>query len=340
MLNAKKKVASMTGESKVGRATLIKLLGEDADNVVSALKSAVTKLDSHAQAKELKKVFFKWLLKASVLINNKDLNKENTQHLREPLQMWAERLVAAYEKNPQGKRSVSGLSQGLKNIGVLLEKLLEPLAQEKNVDKITLLFNYYADPTFLHNLFNKPEVHEEAETIVESIQTILVPFPSVMHNPETIRLAGLRKNLLEQELSSPSFAHCLSKENPGMGIQFSKFLENQDGEIGTLFRFMLAEVEFSCISSTELRSSRAAGLSRKYRKSFASHFSSLLPTIDENISSQSVSKNVFAAAREAAQNLLEERFDDFLMSQEYVTHQKAMETELDDLLDGFGDSLS
>ena len=93
VFRAKKFVASKVGDTKAGRATLIKVIGEEGDEMIQALKSAVIKYEDRNKAKELKHDSLKFIVKAYNLWKHKDLTPDDAAPLRRPAQMEAERFL-------------------------------------------------------------------------------------------------------------------------------------------------------------------------------------------------------------------------------------------------------
>lgn len=295
-LGAKKKVASKIGESKLGRSTLIRLMGPEGDAVVSALKAAVTKYESRVRAKELKKDVMKWVLKASVLMQHKDLTRDNTAHLRRPLQASMEKMLAVCDGNEPGTRDMGGVSRDLYALGDQLKALLEPHCRDKNAVKVDKIVAYYASPAFLGHLMNKAEFSEERGIILESTRVLLLPLPRLLSHEEQLQTALHRARSIELETApvplpppqlspaaassaaastaaaggsprrpSPRLRLCFDKNHPEVGNLFAHHLDAcADKALGAALRFLMAEVEFSHISAAGLRASRARVLFNKY----------------------------------------------------------------------------
>mmetsp|Transcript_15222 Transcript_15222/g.29536 ORF Transcript_15222/g.29536 Transcript_15222/m.29536 type:complete len:403 (+) Transcript_15222:1241-2449(+) len=347
-LNAKKKMASKLGESKIGRATLVKLMGPEADAIVSALKEAVVKMDNKNKAKELKKDIFKWVLKASVLIQNKNLHKDNTSHLRRPIQLAAERLIDICDRVPAGKRDLSEVSKEFKDVAVLLRKVLEPHCQDKNADKVVNIINYYADLNFLNRFMNEDIAAQERETILTSLRHMLLPFPSVLFDQESIDSALLRAVNIQSEIRNPSLAMCLGQEHPQLSSLFAVYVDALDNKaLGQSVRFIMAEHEFTLISAANIRASRARILYNKYLATppvpggeMLSSNNELLNKLQEQIDDERTPKLAFQDIRSELLEKLEKPFADFLKSEDFLHYKAHLQAEVDDLEELYGDKFS
>uniref|UniRef100_A0A7S2WBI3 Uncharacterized protein n=1 Tax=Mucochytrium quahogii TaxID=96639 RepID=A0A7S2WBI3_9STRA len=341
--NAKKKVASKIGDSKMGRKALIKLLGPEGDALVGALKSAVTKIDNKDLAKELKKDLFKWVMKASVLVQHKTLTKDNTRYLRRPAQLGMERMVEMADRNKPGDREVDKLSTEIKALGDMVRKLMEPHCQDKNANKITKLFDYYADPNFLDKLMNDQALEEERETILEATRNLLVQIPSVLTDEESLAIAVARVRLIIPEVHEPSLALCLEKNRPEFTALFTSFLDaSMNKESGKAFRFLLMEDAFTQISAPNLRASRSSVIFKKFFApgSRLSGNKPELAKIEEVIESETVSKNAFVEIRRELMVGLESDFENFLLEPIFKEYKQAREEELRELKERFGDKIN
>ena len=350
----KKSVASKVGESKVGRSTLIRFMGPEADELVSALKEAVTKFSSRETAKELKKDTMKWVLKASVLAQSQALNKDNTAHLFKPALVCAERLVGAYDAAPCGERVVQRVSDDFRKLAPLLREALEPHSKDSNVDKVDKLVLFYSEPAFLDKLLNDPALAEEARTVVESVRQILAPFPSVLDDTDALRSAAARYALVLEELKDRlPFEMCMERAHPELGALFATYLDTAaDRQLGLMLRFLLAEREFVLISAANLRASRARALCAKFldsglgdgdggggepRLSVSPHE---LDKLEDAISGQRVTKSSFHAIAAPLEAKLRDTWGLFLSSKVFLNYKQGLRLEAAGLEDTWGSRLS
>ncbi|CAK9048078.1 Tumor necrosis factor alpha-induced protein 8-like protein 3, partial [Durusdinium trenchii] len=343
-LGAKKAVASKIGESKVGRSALIKLMGPEGDAGVSALKEAVAKFEDRPTAKELKKDTFKWVLKASVLIQNKSLTRDNAAHLKRPALGCAERVVDICDRRPAGSRDMSKVSSELLALGDMLKALLESHSQDKNVAKIDKIVKYYANPVFLNDVMNKPAYQEERDTILASLKTILLPHASVLNDDESLAAAQSRCRTIHSEID-PDIHVCLNAHHPEMSSMFAKFLDARPDKAAALaMRFILAEHEFVQISAANLRVVRARVLFKKFVQ-FPVDGKFVVDDADERakfqaaIDDEVVSRTIFAQSREKAFKLLVNPFNAFLTSRALLAFKQSLQDELAELQRRFGAKL-
>ncbi|GBG32936.1 Tumor necrosis factor alpha-induced protein 8-like protein 3 [Hondaea fermentalgiana] len=342
-LGAKKKMASKLGESKVGRATLVKLMGPEADAIVSALKEVVVKTHGKPKAKELKRDIFKWVLKASVLIQNKNLTKDNTSHVRRPAQLPAERLLDISDRFPAGKRDVSEVSKEFKQVAIILRALLEPHCQDKNADKVDKIINFYADKDFLHRFMNDDIAAPERDIILPALRKMLLPFPSVLFDQESIDQALQRALLLQEEARSPTLAHCLGQEHPALAALFAQYIDSLDDKsLANSIRFIVAEREFTLIQAANIRTSRARIIFNKYLVTSPPLIDDkeAINAIETAIDEQRTPKLVFKDIRVSLLQKLEAPFASFLDSPAFKAHQASIAQEISELEDLYGDKFS
>jgi len=347
-LRAKKKMASKIGQSKLGRRALTKLMGAEGNALVSALKSASARFYGRKVSKELKHDLFKWVLKASVLLQNKSLKKEDARPLKMPILLALERLVKEADTQVAGERDLSVVSNELKAVGAMLRPLLAPHCQNKNLGKVDRLVDHYADLAFLTKVMNDADYSLERDRIVSSLKFILIPFPNQLHDEETIRHASLRAKYLLAELASPSLLLCFDKQHPNLQLTFCKYLE-QSGQkaAATALRFCIAEREFSHISASNLRAARAGILYRKFLIPPVHPSGDRLYTMNQQelqnvqaaIDSGSVPKNRFAAISADLKLGLSDPFQIFLQSSLCAEYMNGLQKELDELRSSFGNDL-
>lgn len=365
-LGAKKAVASKIGETKLGRASLVKLMGQEADDIVGSLKAAVSKLDNHAKAKELKKDLFKWVLKVTVLIQNKNFDRKEFEPLVKPITLLIEKIMQACS-NPRGERNFSRIVKEKNIVGPLLHNLMEPHSKDTNVNKLDNLFTYYSDEKFLTRLFNEQELVQESDLILDRTKKIMERFPPILNDVVSIQKADKRIKSLEAEIDSkPSIQLMLNKEHPEMCSLFSKYLDSDISSKleSTALRFLLAEQEYSHVNALNLRILRANVILNKYLSPYDAEplnssakvvpgslsvppngriliYKKYYDEISDILIEKKAPKTIFVQiSMELQHDYLPAAFNSFLSSQEFTNYKNTIAIELKDLCEDYRDSIN
>lgn len=273
LFKMQKKLASTVGETKAGRTTLLKLIGEQGVELIQGLKSAVTGFESREKAKELKKDTVKWIIKVALLWKRQALTRVNAKVIIEQAQLIAEVFCRALETKPCGSREVAELEKSLGFLRENMERLLQAHAQPKNVAKLSRILGYYGSAGFLGYLMNSPKAEQPCVQIHKNVKALAVSSSDVLdlydRQKERIRYIDLLLDVSPDD--------CVFSKYPEVTNAFKEFLNSsQDTKPDALFlingiRFLATTREFRMVSSKTLLAPRAKTIFTKFLGPAATH---------------------------------------------------------------------
>ena len=267
MFKAKKKMASLASDSKAGRTVVLRILGKEGDAIVSTLKQAVTTWKDKPLAKAVKHDVMKLALKASMLWNHKDLNADNTKHLRRPTQIQAEMFLDICDRAPPGERRPDELVAGLAELRVALREVLAPHMKEKNAAMVDKVLDVYGNASFLTSFMNDDNQRESLETFRAALGRFMAPFPRVLDDETSLR-ASLEAASRALDLQSASLDTFLGEST--LKNMFQEFLETHEaGAHKHALKFIHAEQDYRAITNRKIMPSRAENVFAKYLASSA-----------------------------------------------------------------------
>ena len=150
LFKAKKHMASLMGDTKLGRKIVLDFVGDEGVQVIACMKSTALKVTDRKTAKELKHSVLKLAMKAGLLHKEKLLPFKLMKPVGRPIKNLATAFLQECTGKPAGKRDPTALVEGMALVhDLLLERFAppggKPLMREKNTAKLTRVFRYYGD---------------------------------------------------------------------------------------------------------------------------------------------------------------------------------------------------
>lgn len=260
---ARKFMTSKVGETRMGRATVSKVLGDDGDTILQAIKSLTSKMTSRKEAKENKRDSVRFLLKAYNLWKHKDILVESTRQLQRDAQILAELFGREVDTRAMGKRELGAIGKVAARIHDCTLELFRPHLQDKNAARLSELIRFYASTRFLSALLNSPAGETECAAIDSAISNLLMPFPTILTGEgERMAVTQLKQQLrvLESPVRLEAFI-----EHPPLVALFQTFLDLDLGRCSkNTLRFFLAVRDYEKISARSLLKIRAPKIVEKF----------------------------------------------------------------------------
>ena len=273
LFKMQKKLASTVGDTKAGRTTLLKLIGEQGVEIIQSLKSAVTSFESREKAKELKKNTVKWIIKVALLWKRQSITRANSKVVVEQAQLISEIFCRVLETKPRGSRDVAPVVDGIGFLRTNMEQLLKPHSQPKNVAKLSAVLEYYGSKAFLEHLMNSPKVEQECTQISKNIKNVFTSPTDVYDiydkQRDRIRYIDLLLNV--------SAYDCVNSKFPEVTDVFKAYLkelEQRDSVAKYLTNsicFIATTKEYRMVSSKTLLAPRAKTIYSKFIGPTATH---------------------------------------------------------------------
>jgi len=160
MTQAKKNVAGKIVTSSVGKEMLRKIIDEDMVNNLSLVKTILTHEYDAQRAERFENDLIKLVMKGHFALDNKLIRNDDFLPSQELVKKVYILLTSAYhmQSKPEPLKGVlARTSKNLRELQSNIEKLMEPVLTEKNYMKIKEIFDCVADPTFLYNVYTKPD---------------------------------------------------------------------------------------------------------------------------------------------------------------------------------------
>lgn len=171
-LKMKKFFASKAMGTKAGRKVVVGFLGEEGDLVLTSLKKAAAKFSNKDTATTLKKDMLKLVLKAKLCFDEKLIAKETIKAAREPLTRFLDVAFVALSQPVDTQIDIQPLLQHINLSRDVLVDMMRPHIQQKNLEKLQNLFNFYSNADFVRALLMDPTYLDERNVIKENITAI------------------------------------------------------------------------------------------------------------------------------------------------------------------------
>lgn len=263
VFRAKKFMTSkLVSGTSTGRATIMKVLGKDGDEVVQALQSICAKLSDLKTAKEMKKDAIRFLLKAYNLFKIKELTLESTKSIQTFGQMMAEMFVRESGKPVMAPRAPQLLSTASIRVHDACVSVLGPHLQPKNRDRLSQLLKFFATKDFFQALLTRPDLDAEKTVLRQSMVELLLPFTSLLagdserakHSKFKSFLAALEERKFDVLMEVPQFT-----------LALQGFLELEMGLTPRhVLRFLKSVEDYEKTTSKSLMRDRAPKISNRF----------------------------------------------------------------------------
>lgn len=322
VFRAKKFVTSRMGDTRVGRAAVMKVLGEDGDVVVQALKSATTKVKDLKSGKEYKKVGIRMCLKAFNLWKHKDLNVEDSKPLQRDSQLLAEMFVRDSVGVANGKRcDVASLVKMAHKLHDGVMDLMKPHIQEKNALKLSEILKFFSSHEFLDPLLNSKQLESERMAIEKATLSVLLPLTPILSG-ERERTTLMRNRNLLKTLDNPRLDMVI--DQPQVAQLFQQYLDLEMGLASkNCLRFYLAVRDFEKTASRPILRIRAPKIYGRYLVKSSDMFvngvnDDAVAVVKSCLDNDQITMNLFSLVLDNVRSGLEDDFvEQFVTSKDY-----------------------
>jgi len=180
MEKAKKNLASKAATSSLGKKILTKVMDDQSNNLMKAVKKIIEFQSDRKKAKEIQNNIIRMLVKAQHQMDVKKLTEAELVGVDRPLRKAFRRLVRINASWPQIKsdpnqinENFSALKIHLKEIEVMILGVLSPFLSEKNKTKFSATFDYLSDIEFLKKVWNDERSKPEIEKMCKAMNNYL-----------------------------------------------------------------------------------------------------------------------------------------------------------------------
>eukprot|EP00753_Platysulcus_tardus_P022438 PLAT9589.1.p2 GENE.PLAT9589.1~~PLAT9589.1.p2 ORF type:complete len:396 (-),score=185.08 PLAT9589.1:132-1319(-) len=329
-LKVQKWLGSKVGESRVGRKSLIRFLGQEADHILTAMRQVSEKQDGKSKAKEYYKAVLKIVTKVALLWKNNLITEELAMPLRDPLLGLATQITEALAATPPP----SELRPIVEQVAVVKRAVLPLLTaymKPRSWHKWEIICDYYGGEDYLQFLFHREEAAAEKTTIADLLSLLMQPFQTDLKATLLCAVRGcLRQRVMLPGATYCEFHHIIHVRERLESPELRRFLEDASEERYfreflpadqlPLLQFWHAAEDFRKVTSRTLLESRAARVFDKYLAPSAPTPVSLPPRMVAKVE-QALDKRpratLFRDLQRHAFSMLNDCFPAFLRSERY-----------------------
>eukprot|EP01124_Arcella_intermedia_P017838 TRINITY_DN24815_c0_g1_i1.p1 TRINITY_DN24815_c0_g1~~TRINITY_DN24815_c0_g1_i1.p1 ORF type:complete len:355 (+),score=99.62 TRINITY_DN24815_c0_g1_i1:77-1141(+) len=173
---AKKKAASKTATSALGKKVMKAIVNEETTMLLNSLKRIVkAESGSQKQADDLEKNIIKIAVKSFLLIENKSLSPDDFLVADKPLREAFELMVRVFNGRSRVKEekiveALHKVEELLKKAEEVITNLLAPHLTSKNMLRISSAFGCIASADFLLTVFKKPELEDDLDKLIDAME--------------------------------------------------------------------------------------------------------------------------------------------------------------------------
>jgi len=331
--------SKLGAETRAGRATIVKVLGEDGDAVVSAFKSAAAKLDSRAVAKEKKRDAIRLVLKAYNLWRRKDLTAESTRELQTEAQLFGEMFARdAGSPRARGARPVAHLAAQAKRVTDSAVRALRPFLRDKNVAALSDVLAYFASSRFVDALLNDERFEEECRTIEHSVSQMLSSLQPVLLGESEKATLKNQRELLRILSRGERMRIEQIVEYPSLVVLFQEMLDLEMGlaSRNSLRFFLAVRRDFERVSTRSVLKIRAEKILDKFLADGEFKVGGVPPAtadaVRRALESGSVTSSLFEPVVTEIRGALEDDFyHSFVTSEDFNRYRAKLAADVDAL---------
>jgi len=172
----KKKTASATATSALGKKVMKAIVNEETTTLLNALKKIVkSESGSQKKADDLEKNIIKIAVKSFLLVENKKLQADDFLVADKPLREAFELMVKVFNGRKRVKpekieEALRKVEIGLKKAEEVITNLLAPHLTPKNMLKISQAFGCIADVDFLVRVFKNDALEEDLDKLIDAME--------------------------------------------------------------------------------------------------------------------------------------------------------------------------
>jgi len=171
ILRAKKNVASKVVSSKLGR----KAMPTEARALLKALRKIIEKVESGKKAEDVERNMLKIIVKAKILIENKNLSLVDFLKADVPLRQAFDIFAELFDYYGEGLRiqrlqnKFQRAASLLREVQVISAAMLKPHLQPKSLARLDLVFDFLADPSLYNKIWTNQDLYLELFLLVNSM---------------------------------------------------------------------------------------------------------------------------------------------------------------------------
>lgn len=176
MNRVKKRAASKTATSAIGKKVMKVIVNEETTALLNALKRIVKGQTGNAkQAEDLEKNIIKIAVKAFLLIENKQITADEFLVADKPLREAFELMVKVFNgrtrvKEEKIREALAKVEELLKKAEEIITNLLAPHLTSKNMLRISSVFGSVASTEFLYPVFKNPSSEEDLDKLIDAME--------------------------------------------------------------------------------------------------------------------------------------------------------------------------
>eukprot|EP01103_Thecamoeba_quadrilineata_P003648 TRINITY_DN13407_c0_g1_i1.p1 TRINITY_DN13407_c0_g1~~TRINITY_DN13407_c0_g1_i1.p1 ORF type:complete len:217 (-),score=46.87 TRINITY_DN13407_c0_g1_i1:23-643(-) len=178
---AKRSIASKAATSTLGKKLLTKVMNDDANNLMKAMKKLIEYQTDKKRATDIQNTIIRLLVKAHRQIEAKKLKEEQFALADRPLRKTFRRILrmtAEYDQlknEPEKmKENFAALESYLREVQKIVLGLLDPYLSDKNKAKFNDTINFLSAPDFLTKVWadsrSKPEITKMCSAMEKYLQ--------------------------------------------------------------------------------------------------------------------------------------------------------------------------
>jgi len=176
MKRVKKRAASKTATSALGKKVMKAIVNEETTTLLNALKRIVkSESGSPKKAEDLEKNIIKIPVKSFLLIENKILTADDFLVADKPLREAFELMVKVFNgrgrvKEDKIKEALAKVEELLKKAEEVITNLLAPHLTSKNMLRISGAFGCIANTEFLITVFQNEQLEEDLDKLIDAME--------------------------------------------------------------------------------------------------------------------------------------------------------------------------
>lgn len=177
LYRAKKNMASMAGDTKLGRKAILTFVGEEGEKLLQTIYEIAELEGGEDRARIVQKDILKLAMKGMLMHDEGILTRDNTFHAVDPVNFLAKKVLSATEKSPADIRGnhelIPSLMANFSRVKDIFVQLVENNMQEKNLNKLKDLFSYIGSRSFLECLLMNEKAVELKQQVSSSLRLLL-----------------------------------------------------------------------------------------------------------------------------------------------------------------------
>jgi len=182
MFKATKNITGKVATSGFGKAVIKKVLDEETNKLMTALKKLIEQQNGKKKASEVQNNIIKIMLKAQFQIEKKNIKNEDFIPADKPLRRAFRHLCKLNEPEYYSSRSdeekkteFQKVEASLKKVGAIVATHISPYLTDKNKQKIEDTINYLTNPEFMRKIWEDPKAAENRQKLCSVMKVYNAP---------------------------------------------------------------------------------------------------------------------------------------------------------------------